>query len=482
MYWKSTISRVFSGICIALFFLVQAQAQVIQGRVVDVATAEGLPYVNIVFPRLLKGTVSNGEGGFSFVIPKEATDTDTLRLSHIGYEDYLIPVRELKQKPSHEFRMTKSTMELNAAIVLSYKPKEIMKRFQENMVNTFYPDPHEFDVFYQEVIKVNGEYAGFARSAGYMHCEGFHPRYANLPGTSKGDVHYNIFYQTQKSDYELKTTRTGGVRNAMMWTFTGFIYQMFSFRVGWFDYQLLGEQYIGDRPVFVLRIFNTNPALEQKASRWGYGRYKLLQSATFYIDQADYGLHKMELNWVNPNPVAKTSGFEYKYVVYEESSLVNYTRSVAGRYIFNYANYSETYRSFGYQAEGFQDNDLVEEFAELYAMDVDFVDLSYEQLKARYLYGLRYDPPFRSLMYLPDIYNGFIFIPGRSTYDPQFWVSYSYPALPYEREMEAALSKQRPLEAQYADFSNNQLYILGELRKRSKLNSDYWTSTSLQAY
>jgi len=247
----------------------------------------------------------------------------------------------------------------------------------------------------------------------------------------------------------------------------------------------MGEQYIGDRPVFVLRIFNTDPALDQRANRWGYSHLKLLQSATFYIDQEDYGLHKMELNWNNPSPVPKINskwGREYKTVTYEESVMVNYQRSYQGRYLFNYANSFRKYRGFGYQAEGFPDDDLVEEFAELYAMDVEFVDLSYEELRARYIYGIRGNRPFRSLMYVPDLYNGFIFISGRSTYDPQFWASYQYPFLPYGQEMEAFLSKRRPLEEQFADFNNNQLYILGELRKRSKLSSPYWVRTSLHEY
>jgi hypothetical protein len=482
MYWKSRIN-IFYWIIFGLvsFIVHPTQSQIIQGRVVDSVSDEGLPYVNIVFPRLLKGTVSNAEGGFSFSIPKEAKESDTLRLSHIGYEDYRITVAVLKEKPMHVFRMAKSTMELNAAIVLAYKPREIMKRFQANMENTFYPDPHEFDVFYREVIKVNDEYAGFARSAGYMHCEGFHPRHAKMPSTSGRDIHYNTFFQTQKSDYALLTTKTGSVRNSF-WYFPNYIYKMFGFRLGWFEYQLMGEQYIGDRPVFVLRIFSTDSGLEEKASRWGYSNYKLLQSATFHIDQADYGLHKMQLNWKNTAPIAKLSGREYKTVTYEESAMVNFQRSSAGRYLFNYANYSSKYRGFGYKAEGFPDNDFVEEFYELYAMDVEFVDMSYEELRARYIYGLRGDPPFRSLMYVPDLYNGFIFIPGRSTYDVGFWDSYKYPAQSYEKEMEAALSKKRPLQAQYEDFTNNQLYILGELKKRSRLTTGYWARTSLSAY
>jgi hypothetical protein len=410
-------------------------------------------------------------------------ESDSLKLSHIGYEDYWITVAALKAKPVHTFSMQVSTRELNSAIVLSFKPKEIIKRFQDNMENTFYPDPHEFDVFYREVIKVNGEYAGFARAAGYLHCEGYHSKYAKLPSTSKGDVHYNIFYQTQKSDYSLLTDQSGGVRNAVIWYFKSYIYQMFAFRLGWFEYELLGEQYIGDRPVFVMKVFSNDTGLEQKASKWGYSRYKLLQDAIFYIDQEDYGLHKMELSWTNPAPVPKSHiGREYKHVVYKEQVMVNYQRSDQGRYLFNYSNFKRRYHGYGYKAEGFADDDLVEEFAELHAMDVEFVELTYEQLKARYLYGLRWDPPFRALMYVPDIYNGHIFIPGRSTYDPAFWRNYEYPKLLYEDDMEAALAKKRPLEEQFADFSNNQLYILGILKKRNKLNTGYWARTGLSAY
>ncbi|EIM75995.1 hypothetical protein A3SI_11539 [Nitritalea halalkaliphila LW7] len=179
MYYRSKLIKLtFLLLCsFMMVFPVIGQQVSLRGIVVDAETWRGLAHANLVLVRQSKVAVGNSQGAFSFMLPSDVRPTDTLRVSFMGYESGVYQVGDFKKDTNLQIRLQKTEKVLNAAVVLGYPVKDLMKKFLENMSNTFYPDPLEFDVFYQEVIEEDGKYVGFARAAGYMHYAGYDPSF-----------------------------------------------------------------------------------------------------------------------------------------------------------------------------------------------------------------------------------------------------------------------------------------------------------------
>lgn len=486
MYYRSKLIKItFLLLCsFIMIFPVIGQQVSLRGIVVDAETGEGLAHANLVLVRQSKVAVGNSQGAFSFMLPSDVRATDTLRVSFMGYESGVYQVGDLKKDSNLQIRLQKTEKVLDAAVVLGYPVKDLMKKFLENMSNTFYPDPLEFDVFYQEVIEEDGRYVGFARAAGYMHYAGYDPSFFEKNKNSgDGDVHYNTFYQVQKSDYHVLHSFSGSGRNAVNWWIASEPFLYFGLNPNWFEYTLEGEDIIHDRPVYVLSFRAASKAFERDIKKWGRSHKKKLQQGKFYIDQLDYGLHRMSLKWENPDQETKMSeSRRYKYLPIDESMNAYFRRDEDGRYLFSYVNYSASAIGYGYEGEGFHEGKLMKEFAELYAIESYPVALSYDEIRSRYSYGLRGKAPYYILNYVPDLYNGWIFLPGRSTYDPKFWENASFPPLPNEQKVLTDLSQHRPLSEQFADYSNIQLYIIPELKRRHKISNPYWNRKEIQIY
>src|SRR5688572_18761373 len=57
-----------------------------------------LPYANIGIAGTSTGTVSKPDGTFQLLLPGEITNTDTLRISYLGYESFKIPVAKISRQ------------------------------------------------------------------------------------------------------------------------------------------------------------------------------------------------------------------------------------------------------------------------------------------------------------------------------------------------------------------------------------------------
>ncbi|MGY6558298.1 MAG: carboxypeptidase-like regulatory domain-containing protein, partial [Nitritalea sp.] len=411
----------FSWLCCCMVLnSALAQREVIRGKVVDAETGEGLAHAHLVLVQQAKQAVGNADGAFSFALSSEK-GSDSLRVSFMGYASQVFALADLKRNTSLVISLKKVEKELDAAVVLGYPLKDLMKKFLDNMGNTFYADPLEIDVFYQEVIEEEGKYVGFARAAGYMHYAGYDRAFFDkAKKSSDARVHYNTFYQVQKSDYHMLHKFTGKARNVVNWVMSQEPYQYFGLNPNWFTYEVLGETIIDDRLVYILSFHASSKAFDRDIKKWGRSHKKKLQQGIFYIDQEDYGLHRMHLKWENANPTTRIyyGSRQYKHTILEENLNVYYRRTEEGRYLFTYVNQARSAIGYGYKGEGYHEGKQMREFAEMYALASSPGDLSYDELKARYFYGLRESAPHYKLNYVADLYNGWIFTSGRSTYDP----------------------------------------------------------------
>ncbi|UJP66650.1 carboxypeptidase-like regulatory domain-containing protein [Mongoliitalea daihaiensis] len=452
----------------------------VSGKVIHADTGEPVPFVNIMIRELAKGTVSNSQGEFNFLLPKDAKAGQELIFSHIGFEQSSVLIKDLSGKPI-QIVLKPDEYEMDQALVLSFKSKEILKRMQENLTLTQYTEPHEIDIFYRELIWGNDTIQGLTRASGYVHSEGFHPKHSQKSQVSGNDFHFVGFDHIQKTDYGIINKRGGTVRkNIAAQKFPLLIFRLWDFNLSWFDYELLGGKNIGDRSVFVVAVTAKNDGLGRKASRWGYGLYELLQSSVFYVDQEDYGVHWIELRNDKLNEIQYSKHHGQYYIEKYTTATIKFERLNNGKYVFAYANYDNYYTDLGYDTEPNPKQWEVREYAEMYAMDYQFVNLSDGQLMRKYMAPIYGDVPFRRINYHVETYNGLIFIPGRARYHPEFWEDFEFPTFPQEKEIELQLSLNRPIEMQFADFKNNQLVLLERLRKRNRKSQHYWGRASLQ--
>lgn len=454
----------------------------VNGKVINATSDEPVSFVNIIITDLGKGTVSNLEGEFNFRLPSNAQDHMEVVFSHIGFHSVHLRVADLRNSPL-QIRLIAGEYDLDQAIVLDFKPKKIMERAQDNLEKTQYGQPHEIDVFYRELIWANETIQGMTRAAGYLHSEGYHEKHSRKPMSSGDDYNFMFISDIQKTEYGVLTSMTGRPRGAVGdLLFPLLAYRLWNFNINWFDYELLGGEIIGDREVFVLSIKAKNNNVKNQAARWGYGLYGLLEDAIFYIDQEDYGIHIMELHQKFPAKRVINEKIGQFYSKKECEAIVKFRRDPAGKYFFTYSNYQMTYTDFGYQTENNPHPREIKEYAELYALNYSMEVLDTEQLSEKYQAPVAGVYPDRFIYYHPDRYNGWIFIAGKARYQSGFWRDFDYPAFPGERQLEESLSQEKKLEEQFAEFRNNQFYLLPILRKRHGLNENFWNRTGLQQH
>ncbi|MHA7130686.1 carboxypeptidase-like regulatory domain-containing protein [Algoriphagus namhaensis] len=450
----------------------------VHGKVSRADNSEPVPFVNIIITALGKGTVSNLDGEFHFRVPSDATPEMEIVFSHIGFESTRMQVADFGSS-SLEIKLSPSDYDLDQAIVLDFPPQMIMERVKDSLISTQYGQPHEMEVFYREVIWGNDSIQGLTRARGFLHSEGYQEKHSAKASVDGNQFNMLSFDQIQKSDYGILTDMTGAGRSAIGdGLFPILLFRMWDFKVNWFEYELLGGKTIGDRDVFVLAIKAKNNGVGRKADKWGFSSYGLLEDAVFYIDQEDYGVHMMELRQRFGEKREKSKYRRLIYAKEKHEAVVKYQRNQAGDYLFTYANYTNLYIDYGFETEVNPKLWQIKEYAELYAMDYKFVNLSNEQLQEKYKMGVTGEAPNRSLHPHTEWYNGWIFIAGKARFDPKFWAEYDFPSYPDELRLELELSKNRPLETQFSAFTNKQFYLFSELRKRHGIKDGFWAPRS----
>lgn len=463
-----------------LFFSINSYSQnLISGKVINSESGEPVSFVNIIITELGKGTVSNFEGEFNFRLPINAQDNLEVVFSHIGFESTTLKVSDLKTSPI-QVKIIPSEYDLDQAIVLDYHPKRIMELAKENLIRTQYASPHEIEVFYRELIWANDTIQGFTRASGDLHSEGYQKKHSKRPTTSGDDYSFMAFDEIQKTNYGIVTTQNGMPRGSIGdMLFPAMIFRLWDFNISWFDYQLLGGKKIGDREVFVLAIKAKNNGVKKRADQWGHSTYGLLDSAVFYIDQADYGIHMMELQQTYPQEKIISKYYGQAFLLKERSGVVKFKRDTDGKYFFTYANFSSSYVDYGYETEANPLTRSIKEYAEVYAIEYRLEILNNQELSAKYHGPISGTIPNRTFYYHPDLYNGWIFISGKARYHSDFWTNYDYPSYPGEVEIETQLAEGKPLTEQFSEFRNNQFYLFPILRKRHGLREKFWDRTGL---
>ena len=120
-----------------VFFLLTsnlAEAQTLTSVVLDSATQKPIPYATVLLKN--KGVITNEEGRFTFLLDTDITETDSLKISCIGYESIGKPLNQFDGKV---INLNPKAIELREVIVSNknYTPEEIIELVEENLEKNY---------------------------------------------------------------------------------------------------------------------------------------------------------------------------------------------------------------------------------------------------------------------------------------------------------------------------------------------------------
>jgi len=138
-YWIIKIGRlrvkpIITTVALFVFLSIHSafagQSKVISGIVEDVQQ-QPLPYVNIGILGTSIGTISSPNGSFELYLNEVLDSAQTIKLSHIGYEDQELNIQDLLQKDQVIISMQPKSVELNMIEISAGKLKSKTMGFQK---------------------------------------------------------------------------------------------------------------------------------------------------------------------------------------------------------------------------------------------------------------------------------------------------------------------------------------------------------------
>lgn len=110
------------------------QAQTLTSVVLDSATQKPIPYATVLLNN--RGVITNEEGRFSFQLNTDITESDSLKVSCIGYESIGKPLNQFDGKVIY---LSPKAIELKEVIVSNknYTPREIIDLVEENLEKNY---------------------------------------------------------------------------------------------------------------------------------------------------------------------------------------------------------------------------------------------------------------------------------------------------------------------------------------------------------
>ena len=87
---KSLCASLSLILCLAFCIETRGQNKILQGNIRDIHSSEPIPFASVQFKRSGTGKLTDSVGHFRLTL--DGWPKDTLEVSYVGYEDYLLPV------------------------------------------------------------------------------------------------------------------------------------------------------------------------------------------------------------------------------------------------------------------------------------------------------------------------------------------------------------------------------------------------------
>lgn len=125
--------------------------QTIKSVVIDSETKENVPYALITIGED-HGVVADGDGFFEIEIPQNSTSKDSLKVTSIGYKDYIIP---LSNKSIPEISLLRDVIAMNEVVITNskYTLEEIIDKVAANISTNYNFDFTKSTLFFRQEDK-----------------------------------------------------------------------------------------------------------------------------------------------------------------------------------------------------------------------------------------------------------------------------------------------------------------------------------------
>ena len=133
----------------------------IQGKVVDEKSGTPLSYANVGLLNKGIGTISNHKGDFILKFHRNSLD-DTLAISYMGYENALVPLKDVADK--QVFPLKKKFHTIQEIIVRLYDAEKIVMDGLNRLPDNYHFDPLVATGFYRETIQKEQQYTSISEA------------------------------------------------------------------------------------------------------------------------------------------------------------------------------------------------------------------------------------------------------------------------------------------------------------------------------
>ena len=137
----------FFGLFLLTHIFFAQNNSVISGTVSNRENNEALPYASITLLNHRIGTISNEEGVFDFYIPKSKRN-DTLSISFIGFNPYIIPLKNINGPLDIKLRPADNV--LDEVLLTRLSALDYIKRALEHLDDNYPTDHYQSLAFYRE--------------------------------------------------------------------------------------------------------------------------------------------------------------------------------------------------------------------------------------------------------------------------------------------------------------------------------------------
>lgn len=137
--------------------LANAQTGIFQGKIIDKATNESIPFANIIALQTTQGVISNEDGVFKFYIP---TNVKTIEISSMGYQSKKFDVTTI-DSTFQTISLNVDEIALEEVFVTNKPVSSILASVISNSKSAL-DKSVKLETYYREFVKINNKYSKFA--------------------------------------------------------------------------------------------------------------------------------------------------------------------------------------------------------------------------------------------------------------------------------------------------------------------------------
>ena len=137
--------------------LTNAQTGIFQGKIIDKATNESIPFANIIALQTTQGVISNEDGVFKFYIP---TNVKTIEISSMGYQSKKFDVAAI-DSTFQTISLNVDEIALEEVFVTNKPVSSILASVISNSKSAL-DKSVKLETYYREFVKINNKYSKFA--------------------------------------------------------------------------------------------------------------------------------------------------------------------------------------------------------------------------------------------------------------------------------------------------------------------------------